>query len=353
MKYRETGVRKRGSFDTYGDTEEVGRSITAVSTEIEREDDRNSISVLINAISVRINMPRGTVKVLLKCFSALVIVAVLLAATLIHASSHTYYDTAEYQKGVTNVSEKLSNAAQDLGKDGISGEIIVPEREVAVSEHYSYIIPAGAVTETPIIFENWFMNAQAFSFYDGKGGWFIVTNYTMELNSSQDMEEAVRERLSYNIDMVPDSLSCVYEDYKGIRMLVSKYKSYDADEGIINVTEFSWMDGDTTVCSIAIWAWNDDGREAAEAVRNTIFLADNSELKAPESAGEDEAYSDGDNGDYPADYDPDDPVSTGEADPYAAMEEEMDEAMAQEAAEAWAEYNEPPENDISDRIIKP
>ena len=47
------------------ETEQIGKDIIIGRKETYYEDDRNVISVIINAISVRINMPRGTVKTLM------------------------------------------------------------------------------------------------------------------------------------------------------------------------------------------------------------------------------------------------------------------------------------------------
>lgn len=55
--------------------EQISRNVTVGSKEIYYEDDKNVISVIINAISVRINMPRGTVKALMACFAVLLVAA--------------------------------------------------------------------------------------------------------------------------------------------------------------------------------------------------------------------------------------------------------------------------------------
>ena len=50
--------------------DEIGKKIVVGRKEVHYEDGRNVISVIINAISVRIKMPRGTVKTLLAILAA-------------------------------------------------------------------------------------------------------------------------------------------------------------------------------------------------------------------------------------------------------------------------------------------
>lgn len=48
--------------DVTEDVEQIGKDIVVGRKEVRYEDGKNIISVIINAISVRINMPRGTSK---------------------------------------------------------------------------------------------------------------------------------------------------------------------------------------------------------------------------------------------------------------------------------------------------
>ena len=46
--------------------------------------------MIINAISVRINMPRGTVKALMACFLALIVIALVYANSVTHSRDDSY-----------------------------------------------------------------------------------------------------------------------------------------------------------------------------------------------------------------------------------------------------------------------
>ena len=83
-------------------------------------DARNVISVIINAISVRINMSRGTVKFLM-----------------------AYSNTAEYQKTVDDIKYSTITSGNAVTDIDLSSGIVLPEKAIAISDNYSYIISTG------------------------------------------------------------------------------------------------------------------------------------------------------------------------------------------------------------------
>ena len=143
------------------------------------------------------------------------------------------------------------------------------------------------------------------------------------------------------------------------------YKILDEYNLPVNVVEYSWLDGENTICVLEVSNPYKDPAQAAQAVRNTIHEADNPWAK-PEYLYEE--WPDGEPGEYgqdgygsggygiygngSGDYDPDDPVGEGFVDPRAATEPDMDEIMAQELEDAWREYS-TPDRDFIDQIIKP
>lgn len=329
--------------------DQIGKDIIVGRKEISYEEGMNVISVIINAISVRINMPRGTIKILMACFVVLLATALIYGINVLRDWSTSYYETAEYQKAVDDIKYNLIKGAEDVRNVNLSREIVLPEKEVVISENYSFIVPAGYFDEYTFSYGKLFMNMQAHGFYNSNGDYFVVSSYiTKEGITDKDLQTVVMDRLKEASDV--RNIKYEQETFEYGELVVLRYEAFKSGEPSIFAAEYSWQDDDGTVCSLDISSDTGNVEETAKQVLSSVHRAKNGLTNDEMIAREKELYPE----DYPEGYDPDDPVGMGEVDPYTAMEPDIDEIRKQEAMEAWEEYSKSEqEPDISDRIIKP
>ncbi len=331
------------------DNEQIGKDIVVGVKQVDHVDDKNIISVIITAISVRINMPRGTVKALMACFFILLVIAGTFAARTLHAWNTPFRETAEYQRTIERVRDGIEYGSYYVSDYSLSHEVVLPSKEAVISGNYSFTVPAGYYVESPYLDGEWFANAQAFSFYNSAGDWFLVRTYITQADiDSKDLETIVLERIKDANDV--RNIRYDYEDFDIGRVLVCRYEIIEQDEPEIFAVEYSWADDDGTICSIEVSTEAGEYEVTANAVINTVHRSNNAfsndELVERDRAAWYEEY-------YGEDFNPDDYEAMG-IDPYEAMEPDVDEIRKQQAMEAWEEYNNPqPEPDISDGVIKP
>ena len=334
-------------LDVTEDIEQVGKGIVVGRKEAYYEDGRNVISVIINAISVRINMPRGTVKVLMACLAVLIVAAAIYGINVLRDWSTSYYETAEYQKAVDDIKYSVISGMEDVRNVDFSREIVLPEKEVVISENYSFIVPAGYFDEYTFTYSELFMNMQSYGFYNSDGDYFVVSSYiTQEGIADKDMKTVVMDRLTDAYDV--RNIRYDHEDFEYGELIALRYEAFETGEPSIYAVEYSWQDDDGTICSLDISTDTGNVEETAKRILSSVHRSKSGLTNDEMIARETEMYLE----DYPEGYDPDDPVGMGIADPYTAMEPDIDEIRKQEAMNAWEEYNQP-ESDISDRIIKP
>lgn len=337
------------SLDSCEDIEQISKDIVVCSKEIHYEDDRNVISVIINAISVRINMPRGTVKLLMACFVVLLAAASIYGINVLRDWSTSYYKTAEYQKSVDDIKYSVIKGADDARNINLSREIVMPEKEVVISENYAFTVPAGYFDEYTFAYGELFMNMQAHGFYNSNGDYFVVSSYiTKEGIADKDLQTVVMDRLKEANDV--RNIRYEQKTFEYGELVVLRYEAFKSGEPSIFASEYSWKDDDGTICSLDISSDTGDIEETAKYILSSVHRTKSGLSNDELIVREKELYSE----DYPEGYDPDDPVGMGIVDPYAAMEPNIDEIRKQEAMEAWEEYSKPEqEPDISDRVIKP
>ena len=337
-------------IDSAEKVEQISKGFAVGKKEVFYEDDRNVISVIISAISVRINMPRGTVKVLMACFAALLAVAVIYGVNVLRDWSTSYYETAEYQKTVDDIKYCVIEGAGEVRDIDLSRVMVLPQKEVVISGNYSFTVPAGYFEEPVFTYGEFFMNMQAYGFYNAAGDYFLVRSYiTREGVPGSDMQTVVLDRLKDAEDV--RNIRVDSGEFEFGRLITCRYEAYAKDEPDIFAVEYSWQDDDGTICSLDISSESGDYEETEGKILESVHRSGNG-LSNDELIARDKELYPGDYDDYPDGYDPEDPVGMGEADPYAGMEPDIDEIRKQEAMEAWDEYNQP-EQDISDGIIKP
>ena len=324
--------------------DQFGKDIVVAQKQVDYEDGKNIISVIITAISVRVNMPRGTVKALMACFVALILVAVFYAA---HYREVPFDQTADYQKGIERIKNGIEYGAYFTYDYTMSREVALPSKDVVISGNYSFTVPAGYYVEPPYLDGEWYANAQAFSFYNWAEDWYLVRTYITQADKdSKSLELIVLERIKAAEDV--QNISYDYEDFGIGKVLVCKYEILYENEFDAFAVEYSWADDDGTVCSLEVSTEAGDYEETAKAVMNTVHRSNNAFSNDELVERDREAwYAEH----YDEDFDPDDYEAMG-IDPYEAMRPDDDEVRRQQAKEAWEEYNDP-KPDISDGIIKP
>lgn len=352
MGSKRTEIEKQddviSTLDVTEDTEQIGKDVIIGTKTVDYVDDRNVISVIITAISVRINMPRGTVKVLMGCLIVLIIAALIYGFSVLDA--HKEDKALEYQKSVNTVSAGIVSGSREMGDYSLSREVFMPEKDVVISQNYSYVVPAGYFSEYPYLGGEWFVNAQAFSFYNGSGDWYQARTYITRADvGSKDFETIVLDRIKDADDV--KNISYDYEDFEIGKVLACKYEIFQSGEPDVFAVEYSWEDDDGTVCSLEISTESGDYEETARQVMTSVHRAGNAmtneELVAREKALYEEEYDEDMD-----DYDYDDPLASGLVDEDTLLQPDMEEIRRQQAMDAWNEYNKE-EPDIFDRVIKP
>ena len=237
-----------------GDVEQISKNVTIGRVEIEREDGRNVIYAIINAISVRINMPRGTVKALMACFVILLIAALLYACNSLGSGSSDDSGSAERRYADNEISDRIAAG-----------------RNVAISENYSYTLPAGSIKEKPGLGAA-YANAQAYSFTNDADEICVVRSYITH-NDTGDLKSSVQSRMSKVVDIT--NVSYEYVECGLGTVLLCRFDSVDADDKAIHVMQYSWEDGDLAICSLDVSSASDDLEPTAQALLDTVHESDN------------------------------------------------------------------------------
>lgn len=297
------------------DVEQIGKDIVVGRKEVHYEDDRNVISVLINAISVRINMPRGTVKLLLACLVALVIVALLFGANVHHSKQA---EKAAEKAAAESTEQAEEEAAEQAANSETSPDGVLALKDyVNISPHFYYHLPDN-VQEVWTPDELYAMNEQFCDFiYDGD--LYTIRSYVLDAGD-KDIADTVRADIS-----LFDGVKFVDEEYidgKYGEILRIRFEALDEEGLPVVVTGYYWYESDPTICCLEVSAdkWHDGAAE--EMIKDSIYR-----------------------------------VSSGSSTPYEVDEDAWNEARKEEAMDGMAEdaareaYEQKP--DESDRVLKP
>lgn len=121
--------------------------------EVSYEDGMNVISVIINAISEMVNMPRGTVKFLMACFVVLLVAASIYGVSAFRGWSTSYYETDEYRKAIDELKYSVFKGAEDVSNIDLLQEIILPENDELIArdiEVFPEDYPEGYDPDDPV-----------------------------------------------------------------------------------------------------------------------------------------------------------------------------------------------------------
>ena len=243
------------------ETEQIGKDIIIGRKETYYEDDRNVISVIINAISVRINMPRGTVKTLMAILAVLVIAALIYAANVFH----TWNRDHEADKTETEITEEAAETDETASS-------VLPARDVAISENYSYTVPAGFAVEDPELEGSWFSNAKAYGFYVDDGSYCRVRSY-IAAKTDGEIRDAVLARLKTAYDV--EDIHHEYVDTEFGKVVAYSFDMVQEGEPAIHAIEYSWADDDGTICSLEVSSESDNLPETAQSIFATVHRSEN------------------------------------------------------------------------------
>jgi len=237
------------------DDEQILKNVTVGRIEIDREDDKNVIHALINAISVHINMPRGTVKALMA------LVAVILIATLIH--------TANSGNEGTKTFGMKEYPGREISKE--SSEAVAAARDVAISENYSYTLPAGSVREEAYV-GGAFANARAYCFLNESEDYCVVRSYITDKRSDD-----LREEIASMTEPVVDIVNVQYENesFDFGDVLICSYETVSSDDKKIRVMMYSWYD-DSAICFLEVSSAYDSLEGTAQSLIATVHKSHNS-----------------------------------------------------------------------------
>lgn len=255
---------------TTEDLERIGKDIVVGRKEINYEDGKNVISVIINAISVRINMPRGTVKALMSCFAVLLLAVVILAI-----------NSLDSKNTVTNEADTTSsNTTREYPTDEES-KAINTERTakagdyVIISPHYRYYLP----DDIQDVWEptDYYAENETFCEFEYADYEYSIRSYLLDY-SDKELSEIVKADLS-QFDNMKFLEEQHFEDRYG-DILMIRFEATDELGDYTAATGFYWYDSDPKICCLEIASddWHDDGVEEEVLSRVYRVSSDNDEV---------------------------------------------------------------------------
>lgn len=234
------------------------KNVVFASKHVDYEDGKSVVSVLINAISVRINMPRGTVKALMAILAVLVIAALIYAVS----ASHAWNKNSETNQADTEITEET----------GESISSVLPARDIAISENYSYTVPAGFAVENPELEGSWFSNAKAYGFYADDGSYCRVRSF-IAAKTDGEVRDTVLARLKSAYDV--EDIRHDYVETELGKVVVYSFDMVQEGEAAVHAVEYSWADDDGTICSLEVSSESDNLPEIAQSIFETVHRAEN------------------------------------------------------------------------------
>lgn len=295
------------------DVEQIGKSVAVGRKEVYHEDGRNVISVIINAISVRINMPRGTVKLLLACLVALVIVALMFGANVAHSSQA---DKAAENAATESAEQASGDGAES--KQASSDDVLALKDYVNISPHFYYHLPDN-VKDVWNPEEPYAENETLCNFtYDGD--LYTIRSYMLYYNNDEELADTVKADLSRFDDM--QIIDEEYIDGKYGEILKITFETKEDDGTPVMGTGYYWNESIPKICCMEVTSDKQHDGAVEEMVKDSIYR-----------------------------------VSSGGTTPYEVDENAWDETQKEEAMDSMAEdamrdaYE--PEPDPSDGILKP
>lgn len=255
------------------ETEQITRNVSVGRFEVTRDDGRNIFHTIINAISVRINMPQGTVKALMSCFAVLLLLAVILAFNTLGSKddANSTADTAGTEAG-------REYPADEEGKAVNKERAANAGNYVIISPHYRYLLPEDVLVDvwepTDIYAEN-----ETFCELEYADNTYTVRSYLLD-SSDKDLAEVVKGDLSQFDNMKFLEEQHFEDDYGDVLMI--RFEATDEDGYHTAGTGYYWYDSDPKICCLEIASddWHDDGVEEEMLSRVYRVSSDSSDVPA-------------------------------------------------------------------------
>ena len=264
------------------DVEQISKHVVIGRKEAYYEDGRNVISVIINAISVRINMPRGTVKALLACLTVLLIAVTLLAVkggdggSAVENTTDTSLDTSTQREYAEDEESKALNSERPASED-----------YVIISSRYRYSLPEGfeGIWEP----DDYYEQNETFCDFTYDGVPYTARSYLLQFTNNE-LEDIVKTSLSQfsGIEFLDEDF---IEGRYG-RVLKIRFEVTDEDGTFSAVTGYYWSDIDPYICCLEIFSDSWQGEEAAEMILDSVYRIESSESSLPVPDNAQDIYND-------------------------------------------------------------
>ena len=254
--------------------EQISKSVAVGRMEVEYEDDKNVIHAIINAISVRINMPRGTVKVLMACLAAILLAVIVFAFN----KSDTGNSTTQ------NVETPSAEASRDYAEEG---KAVNKERPanigdyVIISSHYRYQLPEEVLGVWEP--EDYYAENETFCEFNSSENEYTIRSYLLDYYDTE-LAEIVKADLSQfdNMKFLEEQyIECDFGD-----VLMIKFEATDEDGLYTAGTGYYWYESDPKICCIEISSddWHEDGTE--ERILDLVYRVSSDSNEVPPDAEE-------------------------------------------------------------------
>ena len=262
-----------GYLNVDEEIEQVGKDIVLGRKTISYENGKNVISVIINAISVRINMPRGTVKALMAC------IAVILVAIIIFVfNASDINNTSEQSSSNDETSHEYAaeeGKAVNKERSASTGDYVI------ISSNYRYSLPEEVLG----IWEpsDYYAENETFCEFNSYDSEYTIRSYLLDYIDAE-LVDIVKADLSQfdNMKFLDEqNIEWKYGD-----ILRIKFEATDEDGLYTAGTGYYWYDSDPKICCIEISSddWHNDGTE--EMIIDSVFRVPSNSSIAPPDAEE-------------------------------------------------------------------
>ena len=274
-----------------------------------------------NAINVRTNTMRGTVKAVIVCFVVIMVVVIIFASNAFHSRKS---DTTEIEH-TPEAAESAFEEKPMTANDSVAAENFATTDDfqnlkdyVNISPHYYYHFPEGLI-DTWEPSEQYFEN-ETISDFTYEDDFYTVRSYMLEYCDGE-LASIVKAQLS-----LFNYMKFIDEEYingKYGEILKIRFETQDEGGNLVVGTGYYWYESVPKICCLEVSAdaWHDG--KAEEMIKDSIYKV-----------------SPGNTGSH----------SIDEKEVWTSIQEE--EAMKSSAEDAMRDYYEQ-KPDYTDRVLKP
>ena len=258
------------------DVEQIGKDIVIGRKQVEYRDDRNIISVIINAISIRINMPRGTVKALMTYLAVL-----LLAVVVFIFNGPGSRDTTDSGTDTADTETSRDYPVNEEGRALNTERAASAVDYVIISPHYRYSVPVDVLEVWEP--DDYYYENETFSDYKYCDNVYTIRSYLLDYSDNELSYIVKNDLLQF------DNMKFLEEQYIESRygdILMIRFEATDEDGYYTAATGYYWYDSDPKICCLEISSddWHDNGAE--EEVLDSVYRISTDNNEAPSDAEE-------------------------------------------------------------------